>query len=191
MIAKIIQAGCLMEIRVQNIVASVVTGESFDLDYISSQLEEAEYTPERFPGLIYKLKEPKTALLIFTSGKLVCTGAKTVQMVHEAVDKVRKRFNSIGIEIKRDPEIKVQNIVATSALNKDINLTSIAITLGLENVEYEPEQFPGLVYRISERKAVALLFTTGKMVCTGTKNIEDIKIVLEKIETELSNAGLI
>ncbi len=180
-----------MEVCVQNIVASVVTGESFDLNYISSKLEEAEYSPERFPGLIYKLKEPKTALLVFTSGKLVCTGAKTVEMVHEAVDKVRKRFEEIGIKMNKDPEIKVQNIVATSDLKNDINLNSIAITLGLENVEYEPEQFPGLVYRIREPKAVALLFTTGKVVCTGTKNVEDIKIALEKIETELLNAGLI
>ena len=180
-----------MEVCVQNIVASVVTGESFDLNYISSKLEEAEYSPERFPGLIYKLKEPKTALLVFTSGKLVCTGAKTVEMVHEAVDKVRKRFEEIGIKMNKDPEIKVQNIVATSDLKNDINLNSIAITLGLENVEYEPEQFPGLVYRIREPKAVALLFTPGKVVCTGTKNVEDIKIALEKIETELLNAGLI
>ena len=180
-----------MEVCVQNIVASVVTGESFDLNYISSKLEEAEYSPDRFPGLIYKLKEPKTALLVFTSGKLVCTGAKTVEMVHEAVEKVRKRFEEIGIKMDKDPEIKVQNIVATSDLENDINLTSIAITLGLENVEYEPEQFPGLVYRIREPKAVALLFTTGKVVCTGTKNVEDIKIALEKIKTELLNAGLI
>ncbi|MCK5772390.1 MAG: TATA-box-binding protein [Thermoplasmata archaeon] len=180
-----------MEVSVQNIVASVVTGEAFDLNYISSKCEEAEYSPEKFPGLIYKLKEPKTALLVFTSGKLVCTGAKTVEMVHEAVEKVRKRFKGIGIEIAKDPEIKVQNIVATSDLKNDINLNSIAITLGLENVEYEPEQFPGLVYRIREPKAVALLFTTGKVVCTGTKNVSDIKIALEKIETELLNAGLI
>ena len=180
-----------MEVCVQNIVASVVTGEAFDLNYISSKLEEAEYSPEKFPGLIYKLKEPKTALLVFTSGKLVCTGAKTVEMVHVAVEKVRKRFKEIGIDITKDPEIKVQNIVATSDLKNDINLNSIAITLGLENVEYEPEQFPGLVYRIREPKAVALLFTTGKVVCTGTKNVDDIKIALEKIETELLNAGLI
>lgn len=180
-----------MDICVQNIVASVVTGESFDLNYISSNLEEAEYTPEKFPGLIYKLKEPKTALLVFTSGKLVCTGAKNIKMVQEAVDKVRKRFNEIGIEIKEDPEITIQNIVATSDLKKDINLNSIAITLGLENVEYEPEQFPGLVYRVREPKSAALLFTTGKVVCTGTKNVEDIKIVLEKIKTDLSNAGFI
>ncbi len=180
-----------MDIFVQNIVATVVTGESFDLNYISSNLEEAKYSPENFPGLIYKLNEPKTAILVFTSGKLVCTGAKTVQMVQEAVDKLRKRFHEIGIEMTDDPVITIQNIVATSDLKNVINLNSIAITLGLENVEFEPEQFPGLVYRVREPKAVVLLFTSGKVVCTGTKNVEDIKIVLEKIKTELSQAGLI
>lgn len=180
-----------MEINVQNIVASVVTGEKFDLNEIARGLKGAEYSPEKFPGLIYKLKDPKTALLVFTSGKLVCTGAKTLEEVNRAVDKLRRQLEDIGVKIKEDPKIAVQNIVATSDLNKEVNLNTIAITLGLENVEYEPEQFPGLVYRVREPKAVALIFKTGKVVCTGTKDIKDIEIALGKIESELSNAGLI
>ena len=180
-----------MDICVQNIVASVVTKETFDLNLICDRIPEAEYSPEKFPGLIFKLKDPKTALLIFTSGKLVCTGAKTVEMVHEAVGKVRTRLGEIGIEVHDDPEIKIQNIVATSDLKTEINLNTIAVSLGLENVEYEPEQFPGLVYRVRDPKAVALLFKTGKVVCTGTKEVGDVEIALTKIETELRNAGLI
>ena len=180
-----------MDIQVQNIVASVVTSEKFDLNMISSNLEGAEYNPKRFPGLIYKMKDPKIAFLVFTSGKLVCTGAKTVEKVYEAVDKFREKLEDIGVKVKEDPKIKFQNFVATSDLHAEINLSQVAITLGLECIEYEPEQFPGLVYRIQEPKAVALIFKTGKVVCTGTKNVKEIEVALGKIVLELTNAGLI
>ena len=180
-----------MDIQVQNIVASVVTNESFDLNMILSNLEGSEYAPQRFPGLIYKMKDPKIAILVFTSGKLVVTGAKTVEKVYEAVDKLRRKLEDIGVKIKEDPEIKIKNIVATSDLQQVVNLSQVAITLGLEDVEYEPEQFPGLVYRLREPKAVALIFKTGKVVCTGAKNIEEVEVALSKIKQELINSGLI
>jgi len=181
----------LMDIQVQNIVASVVTGEIFDLNMISSNLVGSKYSTEKFPGLIYKLKDPKTAILVFTTGKLVVTGAKTVEKVYEAVDKFLGKLEDIGVKVKGDPKIVIQNFVATSNLHQEVNLSHVAITLGLECVEYEPEQFPGLVYRVREPKAVALIFKTGKMVCTGTKSITEIEVALGKIEHELINAGLI
>ena len=180
-----------MDIQVQNIVASVVTNESFDLNMISNDLEGAKYSPEKFPGLIYKLKDPKAAILVFASGKLVVTGAKTVEKVYEAVDILRKNLEDIGVKVKADPKISIQNIVATSDLHEEVNLSLVATTLGLESVEYEPEQFPGLVYRVREPKAVALIFKTGKVVCTGTKNVKEIEVALGKIKLELKNASLI
>ncbi len=180
-----------MEIVIQNVVASSSIGVPLDLTKISMSLEEAEYVPEKFPGLIYKLKEPKTAMLLFTSGKLVCTGAKSVEMVHKAVGIVLGNIAKLGIEVPEHPDIKVQNIVATSDLKKDLNLNTIAISLGLEKVEYEPEQFPGLVYRVEKPKVVMLLFGSGKIVCTGAKEISDIDLALKEIVRELTDAGLI
>ena len=180
-----------MDIQIQNVVASVVTNESFDLNMISGNLVGSEYSPEKFPGLIYKLKDPKTAILVFTSGKLVVTGAKTVEKLYEAVDKFRGKLEDIGVKVKGDPKIKIQNIVATSDLHQQINLSVVATTLGLESVEYDPEQFPGLVYRVRDPKAVALIFKTGKVVCTGTKNVSEVESALGKIKKELKNAGLI
>ena len=81
--------------------------------------------------------------------------------------------------------------MATTDLETDLNLNSIAITLGLERVEYEPEQFPGLVYRVDEPKVVALLFGSGKIVCTGAKEIPDIDRALSQIVTELTDASLL
>lgn len=180
-----------MDINVENVVASGSTGTELDLQKISMALDDAEYVPEKFPGLIYKLKEPKTAMLLFTSGKLVCTGAKNIEMVNEAVSKVLGNIRKIGIDVTDSPEIKIQNIVATADMKRDLNLNTIAITLGLERVEYEPEQFPGLVYRVDEPRVVMLLFGSGKIVCTGAKVIEDIDIALKQVMKELSDAGLI
>ncbi|MCK4443187.1 MAG: TATA-box-binding protein, partial [Thermoplasmata archaeon] len=87
--------------------------------------------------------------------------------------------------------IEVQNIVASSDLETEINLNAIAISLGLEKVEYEPEQFPGLVYRLDDPKVVVLLFGSGKLVCTGARKPEDVERAVEKITEELSTAGLL
>ncbi len=180
-----------MDIKVENVVASASSGAELDLKRISMELEGAEYVPEKFPGLIYKIKDPKTAMLLFTSGKLVCTGAKSVEMVNEVIFRVMGQLRELGIDVLEKPDVKIQNIVATTDLKTELNLNSIAITLGLERVEYEPEQFPGLVYRVAEPKVVALLFGSGKIVCTGAKVIPDIDLALQQIKKELSEAGLL
>jgi transcription initiation factor TFIID TATA-box-binding protein len=164
-------------------------GTELDLPAIAVSLEGAEYEPERFPGLIYRLKEPKTATLLFRSGKVVCTGAKSVEQVKVAIDKVIKQLEKIGIRIKTEPKIEIQNIVASSDLGQSINLNAIAITLGLERVEYEPEQFPGLVYRLDVPKVVLLLFGSGKLVCTGARKPQDVEDAVDKITVELRGAG--
>ncbi len=180
-----------MDINVENVVASASAGAQLDLQKISMTLEDAEYVPEKFPGLIYRIKDPKTALLLFSSGKLVCTGAKSVQMANEVVQRVMKQIREMGIDVLEKPDVQIQNIVATTDLKTELNLNSIAITLGLERVEYEPEQFPGLVYRVMEPKVVALLFGSGKIVCTGAREIPDIDRALSQITKELSEAGLL
>jgi transcription initiation factor TFIID TATA-box-binding protein len=164
-------------------------GTELDLPAIAISLEGAEYEPERFPGLIYRLKEPKTATLLFRSGKVVCTGAKSVEQVKVAIDKVIKQLEKVGIHIKTEPKIEIQNIVASSDLGQSINLNAIAITLGLERVEYEPEQFPGLVYRLDVPKVVLLLFGSGKLVCTGARKPQDVEDAVDKITVELRGAG--
>jgi len=162
-----------------------------DLQAIALALTGSEYEPEQFPGLIYRLKEPKTATLLFRSGKVVCTGAKSLDDVHKAIRKVAKQIEDAGIKVNTDPDVEVQNIVASSDLETKINLNAIAISLGLEKVEYEPEQFPGLVYRIDDPKVVVLLFGSGKLVCTGAKQPDDVKRAVEKITEELDAAGLL
>ena len=181
----------MTEVKVQNIVASTAFADKLDLDVIIHSVEGAEYEPEQFPGLVYKLKDPKTATLLFKSGKANCTGAKNIEDVRKSIDIIAKTLKKLGINVYKNREITVQNIVATADLGGEINLTETAMALGLENIEYEPEQFPGMVYRIREPKVVMLLFSSGNIVCTGAKNVEDVSKAAEKLLKELNSLGLL
>ncbi len=178
-------------IRVENMVSSTALAKKLDLQSIALALENADYDPERFPGLIYRLKEPKTAILLFRSGKAVCTGAKNLDQVKEAIAKVSAQLQERDVEVFDDPVIEVQNMVASADLQHEINLNAMAITMGLERVEYEPEQFPGLVYRMSSPKVVLLVFSSGKLVCTGAKTLDDVERAVAMIADDLKKAGII
>lgn len=181
----------MTKIKIENVVASTSLGEDLDLQKISLALDGAEYEPEQFPGLIYRIKEPKTAILLFRSGKVVCTGAKSLEDVKQAIAKVSREVEKADVKVVKEPDIEVQNIVASSDLESEINLNSIALSLGLEKVEYEPEQFPGLVYRLDDPKVVVLLFGSGKLVCTGAKRPEDVSKAVDRITKELKLANLL
>jgi transcription initiation factor TFIID TATA-box-binding protein len=181
----------MTEVKVENIVASTKFAEKLDLDVIAQSLEDAEYEPEQFPGLVYRLKIPKTATLLFRSGAANCTGAKNIEDVRTTIRIIAEKLEKMGVKIHKNPEIVIQNIVATSDLHGELNLSEVAISLGLENVEYEPEQFPGLVYRIKEPKVAMLLFGSGKIVCAGARKIEDVLLAVEKLSKELSSLGLL
>jgi transcription initiation factor TFIID TATA-box-binding protein len=181
----------MIEIKIQNIVASTTFAEKLDLDVIAQSLEKAEYEPEQFPGLVYRLDEPKTATLLFRSGKANCTGAKNVEDVRKTVDIIAEKLRKLGVEVYKDLKIIVQNMVATAYLGGELNLTETAQGLGLDNVEYEPEQFPGLVYKIKEPKVAMLLFSSGKIVCAGARSTEDVSKAVEKLSEELTSLGLL
>ncbi|MCI4325771.1 MAG: TATA-box-binding protein [Thermoplasmata archaeon] len=181
----------MVRIRLENVVASTSLGDQLDLHSIALGLDGAEYEPEQFPGLIYRLKEPKTAVLLFRSGKVVCTGAKSLREVELSIAAVSGQIKKGGQKIHPHPKIEVQNIVASSDLEAEINLNAIAVTLGLDRVEYEPEQFPGLVCRIDEPKVVILLFGSGKLVCTGARKPSDVEVAVTNITKELRGASLL
>jgi len=178
-------------INIENVVASTGIEQELDLQTVAMDLEGADYDPEQFPGLVYRTADPKSAALIFRSGKIVCTGAKSTDAVHEALHMVFDELRALDIPIDDDPEITVQNIVTSADLGTDLNLNAIAIGLGLENIEYEPEQFPGLVYRIDDPDVVALLFGSGKLVITGGKEPADAVAAVDVISERLSELGLL
>jgi len=176
-------------IRVQNVVASATLNQKFNLNAIVSGNPFVEYCPEKFPGLVFRLSKPKTAILIFRTGKMVCTGAKSEKDAKRAVNKVVKELKASGIIIPNKPEIKVVNMVATANLLGQIELEDCAY--GLQKTMYEPEQFPGLIYRMDDPKVVILLFASGKLVCTGATTKEDVYRAVTKLHQQLNELNLI
>ena len=180
-----------LNIKVENVVANARIADELDLNYIESQLEDAVFTKKKFPGLVYRTKDPKSAFLIFRSGKLVCTGSKTEEGVRQVMDKLSADLRGIGIEVVEHPEFRVQNIVASASVGRELNLGAIVVGLELEGMEYEPEVFPGLVYRIKEPKSAILIFSSGRLVITGGKTIEDCEKSVEVLLDKLRQIGLL
>lgn len=176
-------------ISIENVVASATLNQKVDLNAVVKGYPGVEYRPEQFPGLVFRLKRPKTATLIFNSGKMVCTGAKSEKEARRAVLKVIKELKRSGIIIISKPDVKIQNIVASGILGGMIDLEKAAYTLG--HTMYEPEQFPGLIYRMAEPKVVILLFASGKLVCTGAKKEGDVFVAVDKLHELLEETTLI
>ena len=173
------------KLKVQNIVATTSLNVPISLTKLARSQNNIEYNPETFPGLVLRIKKPKSAVLVFSSGNLVCTGTKSIGQVKKVIQQVIKQLGKINVKVKGKPKINVQNIVASGSINLMLNLNLLA--LELQNTEYEPEQFPGLVYKLVEPTATFLLFTNGKLVCTGTKNRkqleESMKQLIKNVKT--------
>jgi transcription initiation factor TFIID TATA-box-binding protein len=178
-------------IEIENVVASASLDKELNLEALSEDIPEAQYDPDNFPGLVYRTQEPKAATLVFRSGEIVSTGANAIEDIHTAISTVIGEFCEIGVDIDRDPDVQVQNIVSSADLGERLNLSAIAIALGLENTEYEPEQFPGLVYRLDEPSVVTLLFGSGKVVITGGKEADQAPAAIKNVQSRLDDMGLV
>ena len=177
------------DVVVQNVVAVGSLDQKIDLLAIMKGFLNVEYRPKRFPGLVFRLKQPKTATLIFTSGKMVCTGAKSEKLAHRAIKKVIRELKKGGIIILGTPRIKVVNMVASADIHGKVDLEEGSMVL--DNIMYEPEQFPGAVYRMKEPKVVILIFSSGRLVITGAKREEQVHEAADKIRGILLENELI
>jgi transcription initiation factor TFIID TATA-box-binding protein len=228
-------------LTVVNVVASTRVAEELDLPDIAIQLN-CEYEPEEFPGLVYRVVDPKLAILMFRSGRAVCTGGKNQNNIEVGIERMTKDLRDAGIETWdiKDIEIEVQNMVATyslfypedyagvarmddnntrvidtsdgiraatdeevkeedsrirgiregeplAALPRKLNLNNLTFHLPFDKVEYEPEQFPGLIYRLDYPKVVCLIFGSGKMVITGARTKSDFFEAVQFIQDELAD----
>ncbi len=178
-----------LDYKIENVVATVIMEitEKIDLTKIARKFEDAEYNPERFPGLVMRITDPKATFLIFSTGKMVITGLRRADEASRGVKKIIKSIKNAGINVS-NPEITIQNIVASGDLHTFIDLNKAAIIM--ENAMYEPEVFPGLIYRMKNPKTVFLLFSTGKVVCTGAKNKIFVKEAFLKLNRVVRELGV-
>jgi transcription initiation factor TFIID TATA-box-binding protein len=175
--------------KIENVVATVVVEitEKIDLNVIARKHADVEYNPERFPGLVMRILKPKATILIFSTGKMVVTGMRKASEADRVVEKVLKNIRKAGIKVS-NPEITIQNIVASGDLHTNIDLNMAAIVM--EYAMYEPEVFPGLIYRMQEPKTVFLIFSTGRIVCTGAKRKEIVKEAVRKLNIQVRELGV-
>ena len=178
-----------LDYKIENVVATVVVEitEKIDLNIIARKHADVEYNPERFPGLVMRILKPKATILIFSTGKMVVTGMRKASEADRVVEKVLKNIRKAGIKVS-NPEITIQNIVASGDLHTNIDLNMAAIVM--EYAMYEPEVFPGLIYRMQEPKTVFLIFSTGRIVCTGAKKKEIVREAVKKLNKEVRDLGV-
>jgi transcription initiation factor TFIID TATA-box-binding protein len=178
-----------LDLEIQNVVACANLNQKIDLLDIMKFFINVKYRPRQFPGLVYRLNHPKTATLIFSSGKMVCTGAKSEKMARRAVRKVVKELKEGGIIILEDPRITIENMVGSADIFGEVDLEMAAAEL--DNIMYEPEMFPGMIYRMKDPRVVLLIFASGKIVITGGKSFKDVKKAVEKISALLRDEGFV
>ncbi len=176
-------------VSIVNVVVSVNVNQSLDLNSIIKAVPRIVYKPQQFPGAIFKLKEPKTAHLIFRTGKMVCVGAKSERQAKRAVMKVIQQLKENGILIVGKPTIKIVNIVASASLGGQVDIEKAVYVL--ERIMYEPEQFPGAIHRMDEPKVVILIYTNGRLVITGAKTEEEVYQATVKLQRKLEEEKLI
>lgn len=177
--------------QIVNIVASQRIALNLDINEIAYQLD-IDYEQEQFPGMVYRTIEPKVCVLLFRSGKAVATGAKSLEDIDVAFLKLRKDLIDNGFEIwdSNQCETNLHNLVVTADYSNivgdsKLNLSNLMFYLPFDKTEYEPEQFPGLIYRIDNPKVVFLIFSSGKCVITGAKDFEEAQYAEDLFKDEL------
>lgn len=178
-------------VEIQNVVGAGDLEREVDLATLASDLNGADYQPSNFSGLLYQAPEHEATVMVFESGKATVTGATSTSEMRTAFEHFVTIVRDLGVSVEGSPEITVQNIVATADLDEQLNLSPVAIGLGLEQTEYEPEQFPGLVYRLDSPTVVVLLFGSGKLVMAGATERTTLETVVATVAEQLADLSLL
>lgn len=182
-----------LTVKVENVVAVASLKHRIELSAVTNAFPDVEYSPKRFPGLVFRLKKPRSTTLIFGSGKMVCTGTRSEKEARKALRRLIKVLKEGGIIIAGKLDVKITNIVASANLGGAVDLVELydGERSMRGRIMYEPEQFPGLIYRMNEPKVVILIFASGKLVCTGARKEEDIYRAVSKLHQKLEAKELI
>ena len=182
-----------MDTKIVNMVASARLTDTIDLHEVASTLD-LHFEAEQFPGMVYRVGEdthgagaPKVCLLLFGSGRVVATGAKSYDNVVVAMRHIVEDLKNHDFELWdfHEDDILVQNIVMTYDYKNTLHLHDLVLTLPFDRCEYEPEQFPGLIFRLDKTSGVCLIFSSGKCVVTGTNSPEEALAAVDELKEVL------
>ncbi|WP_266080646.1 TATA-box-binding protein [Haladaptatus caseinilyticus] len=178
-------------IEIENIVAVSKVDQELDVAQVGADLPSGTYDAEEFPGVICRIQTTPATMLLYRSGAIISTGANSIQDVKRGYRELFTQLRELGIPVTEEPSISIENLVSSADLETSLNLNALAIGLGLEESEYEPEQFPGLVYRLKELSIVVLLFNSGKLIITGAKSETETQRGVEQVKSRLSELGFL
>lgn len=164
----------------------------FDLDELSKSINTpvCRYDPEYHPSLYVRFDEEGATILIFRTGKYNITGAESVNKLYLSHEKLIHRLSNIGVDVsKANDSFELRNLVFVNDLETEFDLAELTVGLGIENSEYEPEQFPGLQFNIKEKQGVFLIFSNGKVILTGVDNQKSAESSFSMLKERLNNIG--
>ena len=175
-----------MSLKVVNVVGSGDLGTEIDLNRLADDVKDIEFDPEKYPGAYLRLKGVEPLITIYRTGKYIVTGSESSEESYSCRKEFLKLLTEVGVlDTPNDEWFSMQNYVCTGELDQVQNLNSLAIGLGLEFTEYEPEQFPGLVFRPQNHSVVILIFGSGKVVLTGAKDTNEAEEAFQSLKEEL------
>jgi transcription initiation factor TFIID TATA-box-binding protein len=177
----------MADVQVENIIVSFSIAPSLDLSKLAGILPDAKYNPDEVPALVLQFIKPRSMLTLFENGNVVVTGPKSMQEVQEIIKMLGDRLIVVGVQLGVPPEIKVQNVTASTDLKRPLNLQSCAKSL--QPVEYDPKVFPGVVYKGDDPNTVILLFDSGKIVCNGL-TVEGVTVAINNLMEKLLTIGI-
>jgi transcription initiation factor TFIID TATA-box-binding protein len=178
-------------ISTSNVVGLVKIAHELDLEKLYIELDNTSYEPEQFSGLIYRNGDHNGTVTLFSSGNILCTGSKDPEILKKIIYDLVKKLKFLDIPILDDYKIQIKNMVFTRTLSQPINLAKVALSFGLENVDYEPKDFPGLIYRTTDPKATFILFESGKIICTGADSTTNPETAFKNLEKKLKRHNII
>ncbi len=179
----------MVSVKIENIVARARLANRFDLEEVSSKLIGSVYNPEQFEAVLYKLLSPRAAFLILKNGKVMCTGLTKIEDIKEAYGQLASMLSREGIEVKEVFDIELRGVVSSFDLNQEIDLEALVHLLE-NDAEYDSDVVPAVVYHLPEPPSSALIFSNGKVVITGPKDLEETKVAVKKVIDTLVESGL-
>jgi transcription initiation factor TFIID TATA-box-binding protein len=176
-------------VEIVNVVGSGSLDSEFDLETVASDIGSiAEYDPDKYPGMYLRLEEEAPLITVYRTGKYIITGADSEDAAHAMREHFLDLLADNQMIAESDDEwFQIQNLVCTAEMGESLNLNALAIGLGLESTEYEPEQFPGLIYRPPKADSVVLLFASGRVVITGSKDLDTAEHTFSSLQDEVTD----
>jgi transcription initiation factor TFIID TATA-box-binding protein len=174
-------------VEIVNVVASGSLGVEFDLEKVATDMGSvAEYNPKKYPAIYIRFKDDTPLVTLYRTGKYIITGSESKQQSLN----LREEFlnflsNNQMIITSKDESFCIQNLVCTCELDQSLNLNTLTVGLGLEVTEYEPEQFPGLIYHPSGFTSVVLIFASGRVVITGAQDFDVVQEIFMLVRGEI------